>query len=116
MIQNRNRRRRGGFGRLTLLIVGGGVLVAILWTNGYLRPFGLPFEHGIPDQPSMSSVAPEASWTCDWSPTMNDDWHDDVLCTRGAETIRPVLRPDSAFVTEDDMRQAGREYEASLNQ
>jgi hypothetical protein len=47
---------------------------------------------------------------------MNDDWHDDVLCTRGAETIRPVLLQDAPYVTEEDMRQAGRQYEASLNQ
>ena len=116
MIQHRGRKRQSTFGRLLLFIVGGGVLVAILWANGYLRPFGLPFEHGLSDPSSTSSAAPGASWTCDWAPIMNDDWHDDVLCTRGAETIRPVLLPDAAFVTEDEMRQAGREYEASLNQ
>ncbi|MFP3466040.1 hypothetical protein [Leifsonia sp. SIMBA_070] len=46
---------------------------------------------------------------------MNRDWHDDVLCTRGAESVRPVLLPDSPHVTEEEMRQAGHEYEATLN-
>jgi len=59
--------------------------------------------------------APASLWECSWDPTMNDDWHDDVVCSRGFDTVRPILLPDQGFVTEDEMRAAGEAYEAELN-
>lgn len=55
------------------------------------------------------------SWSCSYSPTFNDDWYDDVLCSRGTESHRPYLREWDSFVTEDEMRQSAQEYEAQLN-
>ncbi|MFE7844571.1 hypothetical protein ACFUTX_05165 [Microbacterium sp. NPDC057407] len=69
-----------------------------------------PVEAPIPDSPPM----PER-WSCYWDPTMNEDWHDDVLCTRGYEYDRPILLADWGFVTQDDMMAAAADYEAWLN-
>lgn len=46
---------------------------------------------------------------------MNENWHDDVLCTRGYEYDRPILLADWGFVTQDDMMAAAADYEAWLN-
>lgn len=54
-------------------------------------------------------------WSCSYDPTMNDDWHDDVRCTDGANSHRPILIADWGFVTEEDMRTAGHDYESYLN-
>ena len=54
-------------------------------------------------------------WSCFYDPTMNNDWHDDVRCTDGANSHRPILLADWGFVTEEDMRAAGQEYESYLN-
>ncbi len=42
----------------------------------------------------------EGLWTCGWDVTLNDDWHDDVLCTNGVNQERPYLLPGDSFVTE----------------
>jgi hypothetical protein len=55
------------------------------------------------------------AWSCGWSPTMNYDWHDDVLCTNGSEQDRPYLLPNDSYVTEDEIRRAADEYERHLN-
>ncbi|CAN5514971.1 hypothetical protein BH09ACT4_BH09ACT4_16540 [soil metagenome] len=54
------------------------------------------------------------SWDCYYEPTINDNWHDDVICQRGTESIRPILLKGQ-FVTEADMVAAGEAYEAELN-
>ncbi|MGI9822849.1 hypothetical protein [Agromyces sp. Marseille-Q5079] len=58
---------------------------------------------------------PEPAWTCFSDVTLNDDWHDDVLCSRGAEAIRPYLREWDDFVTESEIMESAAEYEAELN-
>ncbi len=58
---------------------------------------------------------PAPRWVCRYSPTYNEDWHDDVLCTNGRETERPYLRPFDAFITKDEIMQAARKYENQLN-
>src|SRR5699024_11933913 len=68
----------------------------------------------VEDQPELPAPEP-VYWTCYWDPTMNENWHDDVACSRGSETTRPILLPDWSFVTYDDMMRAAREYEAVLN-
>lgn len=54
-------------------------------------------------------------WSCFYDPTMNNNWHDDVRCTNGAKSYRPILLADRGFVTEEDMRAAGQDYESYLN-
>jgi hypothetical protein len=56
-----------------------------------------------------------AYWTCVYDPTMNDNWHDDVLCSNGVSSKRPTLLPDDPFVTYDEIMQAAADYEARLN-
>lgn len=55
------------------------------------------------------------SWDCYFDPTMNDDWHDDVICRDGVESVRPILLPELGFVTEDEMIAAGEAYQVELN-
>lgn len=57
----------------------------------------------------------DAGWTCVYSPSLNDDWHDDVLCSNGFDQERPRLREWDSFVTEDEIMESAREYEAALN-
>lgn len=54
-------------------------------------------------------------WSCTYTPTMNDDWHDDVLCRNGSQLDRPYLREWDSFVTQDEIIESAREYEAQLN-
>lgn len=55
------------------------------------------------------------TWVCHFAPTMNDDWHDDVVCSNGVDAHRPYLRPWDNFVEEWEMADAAAEYEAELN-
>ncbi|WP_146828295.1 hypothetical protein [Aeromicrobium flavum] len=57
----------------------------------------------------------EQEWTCSWSPTMNEDWYDDVLCSDGTREQRPRLREWDSFVTPDEMMESARKYEGELN-
>lgn len=72
-----------------------------------------------PEPPTEDEIrqmtTPNEQWSCFLSPTMNDDWHDDVLCQRGYEYQRPYLREWDDFVTEDELMESAREYEAQLN-
>lgn len=54
-------------------------------------------------------------WSCTYSPTYNDDWHDDVVCSNGNELERPYLRGWDNYVTEAEIMESAREYEAQLN-
>lgn len=120
-------RRRGSVGSGAIVVVLALVAVAgWLGMSGNLGAVGqlLGFTSGEvetgadPVVPGDDPVEPgddSGAWSCFWEPTMNDDWHDDVLCARGLETIRPTLLPDQSFVTEADMMAAAAEYEATLN-
>lgn len=55
------------------------------------------------------------TWQCAYEPTINNDWHDDVICANGQNSIRPRLLEDERFVTEEEMIAAGQAYEAKLN-
>lgn len=63
---------------------------------------------------AVASEPDDLSWDCVYDPTMNDDWHDDIICWRGVESIRPILL-EGQFVTEAGMIAAGEAYEAELN-
>lgn len=56
-----------------------------------------------------------AGWSCSYEPTMNDDWHDDVLCRNADQLDRPYLREWDSYVTQDEIMESAREYEAQLN-
>lgn len=60
-------------------------------------------------------VDPDPRWSCGFSVTYNDDWHDDVVCSNGVESVRPYLREWDDFVTEDEIMESALEYEAQLN-
>lgn len=114
-----------------------GVLVALtlaigLNLAGCTSPAGP--QHPSGDRPTAQRVKGEASsdrkatkkkskkksssapvWTCYYDPTMNRDWHDDVLCENGLEQDRPYLRPKDKFVTEAEIMRSAREYEKKLN-
>jgi hypothetical protein len=63
--------------------------------------------------PKAPRAAPR--WSCSYSPTLNDDWHDDVFCTNGSKSRRPYLRPSDSFVTLSEIMESARKYERRLN-
>lgn len=69
-------------------------------------------EEVVPDPPARTV---EDVWSCEYTPTINNNWHDDVLCSRGLEQLRPILLPNQNFVTEAEMRSAAADYESKLN-
>ena len=70
----------------------------------------------VPDPP-VEYVEPPVvqGWDCYWDPTMNDDWHDDYMCTNGSAYDRPYLIPDDSFVEQWEIDEAASAYEAGLN-
>lgn len=56
-----------------------------------------------------------SAWTCVYSATYNDDWHDDVVCGNGHESHRPYLREWDDFIEEWELLESALEYEAELN-
>ncbi|MDQ0894842.1 hypothetical protein [Agromyces ramosus] len=69
------------------------------------------------EDPTQNEIedAMSGAWDCFYEPSMNNDWHDDVICRNGVESFRPILLAESGFVTEDEMRAAGDAYEAEVN-
>jgi len=63
----------------------------------------------------VNESAGTADWSCSYSPTYNNDWHDDVVCSNGVDQERPYLRGWDSFVTEAEIMESAREYEAQLN-
>jgi hypothetical protein len=59
--------------------------------------------------------APEQVWVCSWSPTFDDDWHNDVLCDNGIASERPRLREGDDFVERSEMMESAREYARQRN-
>ncbi|HEY3546446.1 MAG TPA: hypothetical protein VGK17_10170 [Propionicimonas sp.] len=66
-------------------------------------------------KPQEDGHAKATRWTCVYAPTMNRNWHDDVLCTKGSDSVRPNLLPKDRFVTEAAIMRAARAYEKKLN-
>lgn len=75
--------------------------------RGVCEGKGLPYPDG-------EGATESVGWSCSYEPTMNENWHDDVICRNGQESHRPSLL-EGQFVTEDDMRSAAADYEAYLN-
>lgn len=114
------------------LALGAGLIGGMLWFAGAFSFFGVPgvlrgaestddFTRPHPEYVEVQQEAPAAappvseSWSCGWSPTMNEDWHDDVLCIKGVGSLRPSLLEDWEFVTQADMMNAAAEFEVFLN-
>jgi len=66
-------------------------------------------------QAQREAEADVTSWVCEYDPTMNRNWHDDVLCIKGNDSVRPNLRPNDRFVTKAEIMRAARAYEKKLN-
>jgi len=58
----------------------------------------------------------DSSWDCYYDPSMNNNWHDDVICRNGFDAFRPTLMAQFDFVTENDMIAAGEAFEVDLNE
>lgn len=54
-------------------------------------------------------------WECAYSPTYDEDWHNDILCSDGMTEDRPYLLPSDSYITETEIRDAAAEYEDQLN-
>lgn len=64
---------------------------------------------------SSAATPKTGSWTCVYDPTMNRNWHDDVLCSNGSDTQRPSLRDGDDFITKSELMESAAEFEAELN-
>lgn len=64
---------------------------------------------------NMADRFEATGWSCSYSPTMDDDWHDDAECRNGSEVIRPYLREWDDFVDEAELMESAHEYAAELN-
>ena len=89
--------------------------------NGHRALEPVPYEDNVPSDAEIAEAKQQAweevagqEWSCWYDPTMNENWHDDVLCTNGPDNHRPTLLPGQ-FVSEADMSAAADEYEAYLN-
>lgn len=71
----------------------------------------VPVEDYEPSEDEINQMMP---WDCFYDATMNENWHDDVICRRGTDSFRPSLL-EGQFVTEADMIAAAEAYEAELN-
>lgn len=67
------------------------------------------------DSLDEAGAEPSRIWRCSYLPTLNEDWHDDVVCSNGAEEHRPYLREWDSFITQDEIMESAREYERHLN-
>jgi hypothetical protein len=74
-----------------------------------------PVEDPDPVREQPPAPEPDPVWTCVYSPTYNEDWHDDVECSNGIDVDRPYLREWDSYVTQDEIMAAAAEYELSLN-
>ena len=63
------------------------------------------------------AAAPSAAgaWTCWWAPTMDDNWHNDALCSNGVRTVRPYRRPADSYITRDELMSSARAWARARN-
>ncbi|MGO3147227.1 MAG: hypothetical protein ACTIJ6_06065 [Leucobacter sp.] len=103
------------------------ITLSVAGCSGYPT---MKYDYGVTDSDEVGEFTPpmpeppeeyyekrdiQLPWSCDWSPTMNEDWHDDVLCSNGPELDRPYLLPDWGFVTQEDIMVEAQRYEDYLN-
>ena len=63
------------------------------------------------------AAAPSAAgpWKCWWAPTMDDNWHNDALCSNGVRKVRPRLRPADSYITRDELMSSARAWARARN-
>ncbi len=54
-------------------------------------------------------------WTCWWAPTMDDNWHNDALCSNGVRKVRHYLRPADSYITRDELMSSARAWARARN-
>jgi hypothetical protein len=77
--------KRGGSSVLAFVLASG-VVLGGLAVAGNLPAVGVAVG-ALSKEPVAETLV---TWDCLWDPTINDDWHDDVLCVRGDEWERPL--------------------------
>jgi hypothetical protein len=109
-------------GRQRTAISVAGIVLSLFIASGCSTPSAEdPYPPSPPSEPSTeepdSEPLPEpvARWTCEYEPTMNYDWHDDVVCSNGEDSKRPYLRKWDDFVTRAEIMDSARKYENKLN-
>lgn len=86
--------------------------------TGILAIAGLgPAAQAVPGAGSpRSPMAPSAGlWKCWWAPTMDNNWHNDALCSNGARQVRPHLRPGDSYITRDELMASARAWARARN-
>lgn len=76
-----------------------------------------PVREPIETAPAETAVTVVAAseWECTYVRTNDWDWHNDVLCSNGAESHRPYLLESDSYITESEILRAAQNYEDDLN-
>ncbi|GAA1914182.1 hypothetical protein GCM10009797_04930 [Nocardioides hwasunensis] len=99
--------------RLVRASLCGTILVVILAAPGS----GAAAQASSGTESARAQVAPAAAplWRCWWSPTMDDNWHNDALCSNGVTQVRPHLRPNDTYITRDELMRSARAWARARN-
>lgn len=103
------RSRLGGAGMLVVV----GVVACAYFFSAHPDAAQDPAGEQIVAVPGEAIAA--GAWTCSWDPTINDDWHDDYLCSDGVSVDRPYLLPDDPYVEKWELDAAAADHAAALN-
>ncbi|MCF6376056.1 hypothetical protein L2K70_00385 [Nocardioides KLBMP 9356] len=87
------------------------VLLGVLAVAGIV-----PAAHAHPGSTAGRFAGSSAGlWTCRWAPTMDQDWHNDALCSNGVKQVRPYLRPHDSYITRDELMASARAWARARN-
>ena len=64
---------------------------------------------------AQAAPASAGSWSCRWAPTMDNNWHNDALCSNGVRQVRPYLRPADTYITRDELMASARAWARARN-
>ena len=70
---------------------------------------------GVGPAAQASTTSAAASWSCRWAPTMDQNWHNDALCSNGVRQVRPYLRPADSHITRDELMSSARAWARARN-
>ena len=70
---------------------------------------------GVGPAAQASTRSAAAPWSCRWAPTMDQNWHNDALCSNGVRQVRPYLRPADSFITRDELMSSARAWARARN-
>ena len=77
-----------------------------------------PAAHALPEPVSQRSATPSpaaGAWKCWWAPTMDQNWHNDALCSNGASQVRPYLRPADTYITRAELMSSAQAWARARN-